>query len=120
MPRPAVIHCRSPLTKSGRCTQRVRVIDKSLSRDRNRFEAAMGVLGETGDPFAVIHAPAVLAAEIMTDGSPCKGVHGSHILIPRGIGVLVVSAEQERVQRLPSRPQRRYIDQPVVEGGSVL
>jgi hypothetical protein len=62
---------------------------------------------KTGDNLAVVHAPAVLALEVLTDAPPGEGGGGRrHPLVSGGVAIVVVHAEEERVSGLPRKPQR--------------
>jgi hypothetical protein len=43
------------------------VVDVAVANDRDRFEATVRVLRKTGYHVAVIHPPAVLAFEVLSD-----------------------------------------------------
>ena len=47
--------------------QRIGMVDEPLAHQRHRFKAAVRVAWKAGHGLAVVHAPAVLAAEVATD-----------------------------------------------------
>ena len=67
MPLPAVSHCTSPRAEARRRAERVGVIDEPAAHDRHGLEAAVRVLREARHDVAVVHAPAVLAREVLPD-----------------------------------------------------
>jgi len=73
--------------------QGVGMIDEAMTGDRYCLETTMRVLGKARHPVAVIHAPTVLATEILTDITSSQARLRSHFFIPRRIGVIVVNAE---------------------------
>src|SRR6266850_2547373 len=101
---------RKPLhiagTESRRRPQGVRVIDISMTHDRDGFEAAMRMLREAWNNAAVIHTPAVLAFEILPDVASRERRRGPHVLITSGISIVVIHAEQEWIGGLPGQAQR--------------
>src|SRR5688572_27777915 len=89
----------------GRGTERVGVIDQPSPYDRHGLEPAVWMPRKSRDGVAVIHAPAVLAGEVLTDVTPCERRRGSHLLVTSRVRVVVIDAEQERVERLPRHAQ---------------
>ena len=89
-----------------RGAERVGVIDVAAARDRDRLEPAVRVLREPGYDAAVVHPPAVLALEVLPEVATGERGRRPHALVARGVGVVVVDAEQERVRRLPREAER--------------
>src|SRR5437899_10432163 len=79
-----------------------------MTHDRDRFEAAMRMLGEARNDAAVIHPPAVLAFEILPEVAPRERRRGTHVLVTFRISIVVIHAEQEWIGGLPGQAQRRY------------
>ena len=67
MPLPAVSHCTSPRAEARGGAERVGVIDEAAAHDGHGLEAAVRVLRKAGHDVAVVHAPAVLAVEVLAD-----------------------------------------------------
>jgi hypothetical protein len=61
------------------------------------------MLREAGHHLAVVHAPAVLAFEILTQIATSERRCRTEPLIPRGIGVVVVNAKQEWIDSSPRK-----------------
>src|SRR2546421_5971974 len=103
---------RQPLNvaraEAGRGSQRIRMIDESVPHDRDRLKPAMGVLRKSRHDTAVIHPPAVLALEVLSDISSCERCRGSELFVAPGISVVVVHAEQKRIRCLPWHAQRPH------------
>src|SRR5262249_53458996 len=105
---------------AGGGAERVGVIDQPAPHDRHGLEPAVRVLREAGDHLAVIHAPAVLAGEVLADGAPCERRRGAEPLVARGVGVVVVDAEQEGIGGGPRGPRERlYVADDVLHGEPV-
>ena len=102
---------RQPLDVAAAITRgrahRVGVIEESAPHDGHGFEPAMGMLRETRDDVAVVHAPSVLALEVLADVAPGQRCGGAHGLVAGRITVVVVNAEQERIAGLPGERERR-------------
>lgn len=74
---------------------RVGVVDDPLEGGGERLKASVGVLREAGDAVAVVHPVGGGGSEVGSVASP----GGPHELVPRGVEVLVVDAEEEGVER---------------------
>ena len=96
--------------KAGSRAQRVRMVDEALAHERHGFKAAVRVAGEARHGVAVVHAPAVLAAEVAPDLAVLQRHGGREGAVAGGVGIVVVCAEQERVQRRPLRAQQLGAD----------
>ena len=55
------------LTKASSGAQRDGMVDQSLAHDRDSLKTAVRMTRKAGYFFAVVHAPAVLSAEILAD-----------------------------------------------------
>src|SRR6476660_2544059 len=86
------------------------MIDVAASDNGDGFEAAVRVLRKPGDDVAVIHAPSVLAAEVLADLVAGERRVRPEAVVPLREVVDVVHAEQERVLRLPARGKGRHCD----------
>src|SRR4029453_14390223 len=94
-----------------RCrAERIGVVDVAVANDRDRFEATVRMLWKTGYHVAVIHPPAVLAFEVLSDVVTCERCGGTELFVALGIVVDVRAAKQKRVPRLPSAAQRRLLN----------
>ncbi len=87
--------------------QRVGVVDQALAHQRHGLEAPVRVTRKAGHALAVVHRKAVLAAEVAAHLAPVQ-LHGLHAqgAVARRVGVVMVGAEQERIQRGPLRSKR--------------
>src|SRR3954471_5049001 len=97
--------CGQPLhvarTESRRSPERIRVIDEAVAHNRYRFKATVWVLGKTRNHIAVVHPPAISTLEVLTDVPAGKRSSRSEVVVSRGIGVVMVHAEQKRIGRFP-------------------
>ena len=82
------------------------MVNQSLAHDGDGFKSTVGMAGKAGYFGAVVHAPAVLAAEVLPQGASCQGRIGSQIARACWVGVVVVSAEQKRVHSDPGKTKR--------------
>src|SRR5262245_45234506 len=102
--------CRQPLNvpRAETCgsSKRIGMIDGSASKDRDRLEAAMRMLREAGDDFAVVHAPAVFDDEVLPEVAPGEGCGRAELVVSFGIGVVVMNTEEEGVSRAPGKAER--------------
>ena len=86
--------------------QRIRMVDAALAHQSHGLEAAMGVAGKAGDLLAVVHGKSILGAEVAAHFAAFElhGLH-AHLAVAGRVAVIVVSAEQERVQAGPAWAQ---------------
>ena len=104
MPFPAVpLHVAS--AEAGGRPEGIGVVDEAAPRDGDRLEASVGVLGKARHHVAVVHPPAVLAFEVAADRAARERRVRAHRRVPRRVRVVVVHAEQERVDGLPGEAQ---------------
>src|SRR5882672_467053 len=82
------------------------MIDQPSPNDRDGFEASMRMARKTGHGVAVVHAPAVLSGEVLTDVAAGQRRRRPHRVVACRVSVVVVDAEQERVGRLPLKTER--------------
>ena len=101
--------CRKPLrvasAKARGGAQRIGVIDVAAPDDGHRLESAMRVLRKSGYDRAVVHAKAVLDDEVLAELSPGERGRGPHLLVARGVRVVVVHAEQKWIDGLPGEAE---------------
>ena len=57
--------------KARRGTERIGMVDQALAHNGDGLEAAVRMRGEARHCAAVVHAPAVAAAEVLTDVASC-------------------------------------------------
>jgi hypothetical protein len=128
--------CREPLhiaaTEACLRAERVGVVDQPLADDGHGLEAPVRVLGKARHRGAVVQAPAVLAAEVLSDVAAGQRGGRAHLRIAQRIGIVVVGAEQEGVGCLPRKTQRLdaddgvgighggALDRAAVEGGGMI
>ena len=98
------LHVAAP--EAGRGTERVRVVDQTLAHDGDGLEAAVRVLREPRDDGTVVHVPAVDPGEVHADVATLERRDRGEALVALRVGVVVVRAEQERVDGRPLRAQR--------------
>ena len=82
-------------------TERVGVVDVSVTDERDGLEPSMGVLREARHGAAVVHLPATGAGEVHAEIPRGERGRRAHVLVGLGIPVEVVNAEQERVDGRP-------------------
>src|SRR5581483_1964051 len=101
---------RQPLniarTIAGGRAKRVGMIRETLTHHGYRFESTVRMLRKTRHEIAVIHPPAVLTFEILTDVPSGKRRGRTQMLVAGGIGILMIHAEQKRIGGLPREAQR--------------
>src|SRR5262249_35514540 len=93
------------LTEAGSGAERVGMVDEPFADQGDRFKATVRVLGKAGDNIPVVHAPTVLALEVLADVSPRKRCCGPHLFVARGIVIVVVGAEEKRVRGFPRKAE---------------
>ena len=118
MPAPGREPLHVAAAEARRRAERVAVIDEALAHERHGLEAAMRMLRETRDGVAVIHAPAVLAGEVLADVAPFERRGGTQAVVAARVEIDVVDADEERILRLPRERERRDADDRVVAHGS--
>src|SRR5207248_2494211 len=99
---------RQPLhvaaSEARRRAQRIGVIDHARAHDRDGLEAAMRMRREAGYDLAVIHAPAVLAAEVVAELAPverrrrgeARGAGGDLIVAARSASAIACTLGKRR------------------------
>ena len=93
------------LAKTGPGAQGVGVVDQAFAHDGHGLKAAVRVRRETRYCAAVVHAPAVLAAEILANVSASQRGLRRHLRISHRVSVVVVGAKQEGVDGIPGEAQ---------------
>ena len=89
-----------------RRAERVGVVDQAAPHERDRLEPTMRVLRKAGNRFTVIHAPTVAAREVLAEIPTLEAGVGAEAGVPLRIGVVVMDAEEERVERGPLEAER--------------
>ena len=102
---------RQPLhvaaAEARRRAQRIAVIDEAFAHERHRLEAAVRMLRKPRHRIAVVHAPAVLAGEVLADVAARERGGGAQTVVTLRIEIDVVDADEERVLGLPGEGKRR-------------
>src|SRR5688572_4597395 len=81
----------------------------------------MGMLRETRNGLAVVHPPPVLSFKVASDLSSSKGNSRTELIVAGWICIVVVHAEQERVEGRPGwSAQRDDADYRFVAHNSML
>src|SRR5687768_3785074 len=89
-----------------RCgAKRIGVVYEALANNRHRFESSVRMRRESGNRLAVIHAPAILAGEVLSDVAPSQRRVGAKPAIATRIRVVVMDAQQKRVNRIPGKTE---------------
>ena len=99
------LHVAAAKTRRG--AQGVGVVDQAFAHDGHGFKAAVRVRRKARDFQAVVHRPAVFAFEILAQVAPGQRGVRPHLGIAAWVGIVVVDAEQERVDRCPRKSERR-------------
>ena len=99
----------APAEAGGRA-ERVGVVDQAPAHVGDGLEAPVRVVGEARHVAAVVHPPAVEALEVLAQVPPLERHRRPRHLVARRVGVVVVHAEQERVDRRPLEPQRHGLE----------
>jgi hypothetical protein len=86
--------------------ERVAVVDEALAHVSHGLEAAMRMLREAGHDVAVIHAPAVLAGEVLADVAAFERRRRPQAVVAARVEIDVVDANEERILGLPRKGQR--------------
>src|SRR5690606_33323054 len=86
--------------------ERIRMIGEASTHDRHGLEAAVRMPRKPGHDFAVVHPPAVLALEVLADVAAGERRGRTHPVVARGVTVVVIGAEQERVDAFPRERER--------------
>ena len=73
------------------------MVDQSLAYDGDGFEAAVRVLREARHGRVVVHAPAPPAGKVLPQVAIGQASAGPQPVVAARVGVVVVDAEQERV-----------------------
>ncbi len=87
--------------------QRVGVIDDAVANQRDRLEAPMRMARKARHRVAVIHAPAILALEVLADIAARERGGRTLLGIASRVGVLVIDTEQEGVRGFPRKAEGR-------------
>ena len=90
------------------------MVDVTAAHDGHGLEAAVRMLRKARDDAPVVHAPAVLAGEVLAKVAPGELRLRPHPLVARRVGVIVVDAEEEWIGRLPGEPEWADLQNDVV------
>jgi len=80
------------------------VVGEALAHDGDGLEAAMRMLRKTGHDVAVVHAPAVFDDEVLSQVAAHERRGWAHLLVARGVRVIVMNAEEEGIRGDPRKP----------------
>ena len=108
MPPPGGEPLRVTAAEARRGAERVGVVDDAAPHVGDGLEPAVRVLREARHLGAVVHPPAVDAGEVGAQLPPRERRVGPEAPVARRVGVVVVHAEQERVDRRPGAPRQRH------------
>ena len=92
--------------EASRRAERVGVVDDPAAHVGHGLEPAVRVLREAGHDLAVVHAVAVPAGEVGAELTVVEPGRRTEALVAGRVGVEVVDAEEERVDRRPRRASR--------------
>ena len=98
------LHIAAPETRLR--AQRIGMVNQPLAHNRHGCKTPVRVRRKTRHRAAVVHAPAVLAAEVLPDVAPGQRRRRAHLRVGFGVGVVVVDAKQERVNGFPRKAER--------------
>src|SRR5712671_248167 len=93
------------ITKSPGSAERIRMVYQSPLNDSDRFKSTMGMRGESGNRFTVVHSPSVFHAKILAQISTGKRCRRSHHLIAGRIRILVMYTKKKWITGLPGETQ---------------
>ena len=99
------------VAEAGGGPHRVGVIDQAVAHMGDGLEASVRMLGEARHPAAVVHRPAVLFGEVVTQGATGELLRGrTEVIHAFGVVVSVMGDEQEGVDRGPLGTQRKRLE----------
>src|SRR6476660_4092651 len=87
--------------KSCGSSKRIGVVDKTMTHDGDCFKATVWVLRKARDHVSVIHPPTVCTFKILADIPPGQRSCGPEVVVPGGVDIIVIHAEEERVGCFP-------------------
>src|SRR3989344_4339704 len=93
-------------TKTRGRAQRIGMVDETLAHQRHRLKTPVRVARKARHGVAVVHAPAVLAAEVAADLAVFNRHGGAERCVACRVGIVVVGAEKKRVERGPLRTEQ--------------
>src|SRR2546422_7385476 len=95
------------------------MIDVAVTHDRHSFEPSMRMLRKSRNNAAVVHAPAILALEVLSNVATLKRGGWSEVFVALRIVIIVVHTEQEWIGGFPGDTQRSCAyDDAIVHGKS--
>ena len=81
------------------------MVYQPFADDGDSLEAPVRVRRKARHHVAVVHAPTVLAAEILANGAAREGGGRAHLRVGLRVGIIVVGAKQERILGFPRETQ---------------
>ena len=97
--------CGNPLhitaAKARHRPERIGMVDQATPHQRHGFKAPVRVSRKTGHGVAVVHAPAILAAEVVADVARVQPSGWAQRVVAGRVGIVVVGTKQERIERGP-------------------
>src|SRR5690606_6013033 len=97
--------------------ERIGMVDQPPAHDGDRLEPAMRMRRKAGYRLAVVHAPAILAAEVLADVAAGERRRRAEAAVAGRIGVVVMGAEEERIRGDPRKAERRGAQDKVIGRG---
>ena len=91
-------------------TERVGMVDEAPAHKCHRFKTPVGMDGKAWHHASVVHAPAILGAEVASDVAPVGATLGPQLRCASRVVVYVMGAEQVRIHHGPLRSQRSGLD----------
>ena len=84
------------------------MVNKPLAYDGYRLEPPVWVRWKAGYGVAVVHAPTIQTAEVLTQIAPLQGRGRPHMCVAARVGIVVVHTKQKGVYGLPRKAQGCY------------
>src|SRR5262245_55855527 len=88
------------------CSERVGMVDETVTHDGYRFEAPMRMLRKSWHLSAMIHPPSSLALKVLANVPSGQRSCRSQLFVAGGIGVVVIHAKQKWIRRFPWNSKR--------------
>ena len=96
--------------EASRRAQRIGMVDQPTPHDGHGLETAVRVGRETGHDFAVVHAPAVFALEVLPQVAPGERSRWTEPLVASRVVVVMVGAEEKRIRGFPRKAELLHAD----------
>ena len=97
------LHVAVTETRCG--AERVGMVDESLANNRHGFKSTVRMRRKSGNALTVIHAPTILTGEVLPDITTGKRRVWPKPAIPARISVVVMNAQQKRIDRVPGKTE---------------